>query len=204
MPVSAALLGALLAPPQATAADPLGFYVGAGVGQTHVVVDSVGNGHNAGYRFDRSDSGWKAIVGLRPLKLIGAELEYLDFGHPGATLADGAAIDATIRGSALFGLLYLPLPLPALGLYAKVGVAHLLTTVAARPVSGQLPVDVCFFDPTQPGCPAFGYRRSGSGAAWGAGAELKLRALSVRAEYERFDSGQGTPTLASLLLSWRF
>src|SRR5947208_16373081 len=81
----------------AHAADPLGFYVGAGIGHSQVrnevqfagasgapILRSLGLSGGA--------TGWKAILGMRPLSVIGAEAEYLDF----ASASGAASIPATV------------------------------------------------------------------------------------------------------------
>src|ERR1700679_2672179 len=60
--------------------NPLGFYVGAGVGESTVRSGKQGDG----LRGERNDSefAWKLIAGVRPIPFVGAEFEYTDFGHP--------------------------------------------------------------------------------------------------------------------------
>jgi hypothetical protein len=60
-------------------ADPIGLYIGAGVGEANVKIDQVG--------LNESHSGHKILVGLRPIAVVGGELEYVDLGHPNTTLA---------------------------------------------------------------------------------------------------------------------
>jgi hypothetical protein len=160
-------------------ADPLGLYIGAGVGEADVKVDQLG--------FNENHSGYKLLVGLRPIPVVGAELEYIDFGHPDTALAGGGSADAQVRGSALFGLLYLPLPLPLLDLYAKVGFSRLQTTASANIDFGQ-----------------FHFDRTDTRVAFGAGAQVKLSAFALRGEYERFSSENGDPSFWSLALTWSF
>ncbi len=106
----------------ARAADPFGFYLGAGGGHSEVRSDldfGVFGPPYAG-RFDvaRGATGWKAIAGLRPLSVIGAEAEYIDFGRisgSGGIPAIGGlgGLNATARVSATapaaFVMLYLPI-----------------------------------------------------------------------------------------------
>jgi hypothetical protein len=47
------------------AANPLGFYVGAGVGASHI--RSEGSFDDADYEYDEHDTRWKAIAGIRPI-----------------------------------------------------------------------------------------------------------------------------------------
>lgn len=180
-----AALSLLAVAAPAAHADPLGLYIGAGVGEANVKVDQLG--------FSESHSGYKLLVGLRPISLAGAELEYVDFGHPSTTIVPGATADATVRGSALFGLLYLPLPVPMLDLYAKAGFARLQTTASAT----------CEAQPVFQ-CGLFQFDRTDTRFALGAGAQIKMSAFALRGEYEQFSSEYGNPSFWSLALTWSF
>ncbi len=168
-------------------ADPLGLYVGAGVGESQVKLDSVG--------FNESHAGWKALVGLRPLPVFAAELEYIDFGHP--TQSFGPA-NAHVRGAALSALLYAPLPTSIVDLYAKGGFSRLQTTGSGTLVG----VGTCTVG--SPNCGLFSFDRTDTRFAFGAGAQVKLSSLAIRGEYQRFSSEVGNPTFWSVALTWSF
>lgn len=161
-------------------ADPLGLYIGAGVGEADVKLDQV--------NFSENHSGYKLLVGLRPIPVVGGELEYVDFGHPSTTLGSGASADAEVRGSALFGVLYLPLPVPTFDLYAKVGLARLQTTASAHAGNAEL----------------FRFDETNTRVAFGAGAQFKMAAFALRGEYEQFSSESGDPSFWSLAFTWSF
>ena len=128
-----------LASAAASADNLLGFYAGVGMGESTVRSDD-GYGHGYGgydyyhYYDDDHHFGWKAILGIRPIPFLGAELEYIDFGHPGS---DGYNYndyryygpDSHPRAIAAFGVGHIPLPLPFLDIYAKAGAARLHTDV---------------------------------------------------------------------------
>jgi opacity protein-like surface antigen len=182
---------ALMACPlsRALAENPLGLYVGGAVGQARIDV-------SAPYvsDFRENHSVYKVMVGLRPISLIGAELAYIDFGHPGRV--DGVfSTDVTMKGTAAFGMLFLPLP--AVDLYAKAGVARLESAISTAIVCR----------PSIP-CPAIAtpgpVNRTNVGVAAGAGAQLKLGSWAVRAEYERFNAAGGNPGLVSAGFTWSF
>ncbi len=112
--------GACAASAPACAENLLGFYVGGGLGESTVRSDtnypgSFGYGYDAFYSDPRHHFAWKAIAGIRPISIIGAELEYIDFGHPGG---DGGYYsynygpDSHPRAIAAFGVGHLPLPIP--------------------------------------------------------------------------------------------
>jgi hypothetical protein len=125
----------------AFAADPLSLYVGGGIGQSSVRDDRVAFTSPFVvpqiYDFDQHHTAWKVMLGVHPIPVLGAELEYLDFGDPSVNSTfKGFPLqaDAQVKGPALFAVGYLPLPLPLLDLYGKVGLAHLQTRVAASNV----------------------------------------------------------------------
>jgi opacity protein-like surface antigen len=188
------------------AADPLGLYIGAGAGHSQVRIDLdfgvFGTpGISGPLDVTPGATGWKLIAGIRPLSVIGAEVEYIDFGSAGATAGPaaqaayfGAATTSHPKSPALFAIGYLPIPLPYLDVFAKAGVARLKTDVQAQ--------FVCL--PSAGGCPPLPfippYSASGTDTrfAYGAGVQVKLSKLAVRAEYERISSAGGDLDLLSL------
>jgi hypothetical protein len=172
--------------------NPLGLYVGGGVGESHVRNDSLSG-------FVENHTGWKALVGIRPIPILGAEVEYTDFGHPGATnvtVAPGLAynVDASQKATSLFGLLYVPLPLPFLDLYGKAGVSRLRSNINAT----------CVTPATCGANPGYSTETTDSRAAYGLGAQVKVLSLGIRAEYERIQSSSGSPDLYSIIGTWTF
>ncbi len=182
----------------ADAADLLGLYVGGAIGESHVRFD--------GLDFQENYSAWKLLAGIRPLAWVGAEFDYMDFGRSSAsgqiTLpvvtspTPFAKATADAQATALYGLLYLPLPLPLLDIYGKAGVARLQSSVGA---TRTLPELFCQ-DPT---CR---FQRSVIDVhlAYGVGVQVKVTHFAVRAEYERISVSSGDPDLLSLGLSWSF
>ena len=76
---------------------------------------------------------WKVIAGIRPISIIGVELEYIDFGHPSNPYdpnnSNVTGCDSHPRAAVLFAVGYLPLPIPFIDIFAKAGVARLQTDV---------------------------------------------------------------------------
>ena len=128
---AAALALALALPSAAARADDLlGLYLGGGVGQSRVDA----NGAQFSYgSFRENHSAFKGLVGIRPIPLVGAEVEYIDFGHPRGTLG-GIPADVALKGAAAFGVGYVPLPIGAL--FVKAGLARLRSTVNGVEVVG--------------------------------------------------------------------
>jgi hypothetical protein len=188
----------------ARAADPLGFYVGGAIGQSHVRAQENAFGTPLG--FDEHHTAWKLLAGLRPISLVGAEVEYVDFGHPSALLGPQHSLsnfqaDAQARAVGLFGVAYSPIPLPLLDIYGKAGFARLQTRVNASVVctaGGDCPP--ARIGPGQP----FYLNRIDLRFAYGAGAQIKLAAFGIRAEYERISASGGDPDLLSLGITWSF
>lgn len=170
----------VLAAGPAQGIDLIGFYLGGSYGQGTVEVEAF----NA--EFSEDHAAWKVLAGVRPISLLGAELAYLDFGHPSGTAA-GFAADASLKGQSAFGMLYLPLPLPVLDVFVKAGVARLDASGTVSSSSGTLS-----FDETD------------TKFAAGAGAQLKFGSLAIRAEYERFETDNANPFLVLVGLTKTF
>jgi opacity protein-like surface antigen len=181
-----ALVLLLLQLPEARAADPLGLYLGGAFGQARVDA-SLPNAD----QFREDHSAFKIMAGLRPIPMLGAELEYVDFGHPGRFNGIGGS-DVSMKGAAAFGMFYLPVPL--VDIYAKGGLARLQSTANVNPCP------MCL-NPVA----AFPPRRS-TNTSWtgGAGVQFKLGSVAVRGEYERFNAAGGNPYLVSLGATWTF
>jgi hypothetical protein len=177
----------------AGAADLLGLYVGGAVGEADVKAQQSFN--TALYVFDVHHDAWKVMVGVRPISVVGAEIEYLDFGQPHQ--GNGAGITSVEdKAAALYGLLYLPLPVPYFDVFGKVGLARLQNDVTAH-----LPL---FCPAGFPSCGLFQLNRTDTQLAYGGGAQIKIQSLAVRVEYERIQASDGNPELFSLGLTWSF
>ncbi len=132
----------------------------------------------------------------------GAELEYIDFGNPGTGVTDtfsGALTQARAKAATLFGLGYLPLPVPFLDVYGKLGVARLqtgLTEISPLPFCpvGVTPCIQTISNQTE----------WGTHFAYGAGVQGKAGSFAVRAEYERISASGFNPDIFSLGATWTF
>ncbi len=193
---------ALGAAPVAGASDfnPLGFYVGAGAGRSTVRADA----SLAQTDVSENATGWKAILGVRPLHIVGAEFEYLDFGSHDYSAqfgSPGLGVSGTARSKAeaVFGTFYAPIPVPLLDVFGKLGVAHVQTDV-----DGVLRGVLCPISSVAPSCPTFASRYTTTGVALGAGAQVTLDGFAVRMEYERIEASRASPDLLSLGVTWTF
>jgi hypothetical protein len=197
-------LAALGASTCALADNPLGLYIGAGVGESQI-----GNNYNYydaygyGGGFHDHDAAWKVIAGLRPISLVGAEFEYIDFGNAGGN--DGYysgnydfGVSAHPKATVLYGLGYLPLPLPFLDVYGKLGVAHLQTNNSYFTNNCPLPdaASGCIVESR--------FDHQDTKFAYGAGVQAKFQDFAFRGEYERISSTYGDPNALMVSLTWTF
>lgn len=185
----------------AQAANPLGLYVGAGGGRADTRIEEPSyyvtcDGPPYYSCFRESNFGWTAFVGVQPIRYVGAELQYLDFGHASRSTG-GEWNSKSARALALFGTGTLPIPF--VDLYAKAGVGRLQTKTS-----------LLYEDPN--GCVTYGLcgwlgssnNKTAARFGWGLGMQFKLSSVSLRTEYVRFSTPDGDPDLASIALLWRF
>ncbi len=183
----------------ALAEDPAGFYLGAGVGYSTIRSDDPAYGF-PGY-FDDHQTAWKAIAGVRPLPFVGAEFEYIDFGQPSIDSyynADYYGLDSHPRAAALFGVGYLPLPIPFFDVFGKAGVARLQTDVNSA-VQNCSAAGICTEYVSIYRQDQTDYR-----FAYGVGVQSKAWGFAFRAEYERISSPYGDPDALSVSATYTF
>jgi opacity protein-like surface antigen len=193
-PASTAIIVALviagLPTGRALADDLLGLYVGGAAGQSQVEANAPSIGD-----FKKNHSAFKVIAGIRPISPIGAELSYIDFGHPSGSI-NTVSSNVSEKGADLFGVLYLPVPV--VDVFVKAGLARLQSTLSS--LRGG--VGTCAM--TDPNCALFRLDRTNTSFAAGAGVQVKLGSWAVRAEYEHFNAAGANPSLVSLGLTWTF
>jgi hypothetical protein len=193
-------LAACAASTAALAENPAGFYVGAGAGYSTIRSDDSAYGL-PGYYNDHQ-TAWKIMAGVRPISIVGAEFEYIDFGQPGSHYGyhsyDYYGFDSHPRATALFGVGYLPLPVPFFDVYGKAGVARLQMDVPTA-TSVVCPVSA-------PNCAPIFSRQSQTDNkfAYGVGVQSKFWGVSFRAEYERISSQFGDPDALTVGATWTF
>lgn len=196
----------------ALAANAFGFYLGAGAGESHLragteVIDPGPPEPYIGpaYTFDAHHSAWKVTTGIRPLSALGVELQYMDFGKASTGVVPtggGTLLSAEAEAVTMFGLGYLPLPLPFLDVYGKLGVARLRTSLKEiGPIAIICPIGAALM-PCQP--PTFNQVDWTTNLAYGAGVQGRIRNFAIRAEYERISGGERTPDMVSLGVTWTF
>lgn len=183
----------------AQATDLLGLYVGAGAVRSTVKVDNAQFGSpstTSPLGFSTDNTGWTGFVGVRPFSLLGFEAGYVDFGH-GSETVSGVAARADARGESVLALGYLPIPIPMTDLFVKAGVARV-----ERTLNGETSLSTFCL----PGCGAESvrYDETHTGVSWGLGGQVTVASWAVRAEYQRVQVPNGTPSVAEVSLIWRF
>jgi hypothetical protein len=192
--------------------NPLGFYVGGAVGRADVNETQFDRYGDLFRHVDGQPLGWNAVVGVRPIPVLGAEAEYIDFGNTrvgagppflvGGNTQQFLGGDAHDRAAGLFAIGYLPLPVPWVEPFAKLGWAQIwehdsYTGIYDNVIVNGAPLgQVSASQNTRP-----------SGAAYGAGIQFHFAQLGVRAEYQRISGdrsfgGWNNPQLLSIGLNW--
>ncbi|HTV76788.1 MAG TPA: hypothetical protein VMF03_00915 [Steroidobacteraceae bacterium] len=186
--------------------NPLGVYVGAGIGRATLndaQFDASGTFFD---HFDGQPLGWNAVVGIRPLPFVGAEAEYIDFGNAhrglGAPFGAGGYTQQFLGGevrdqaAAIFAVGYLPLPVPWVEPFGKLGFGQIWQHTSFGEI----------YDNQQ----VYGAENSHpSGTAYGGGLQFHFQQLAVRAQYERISGnrsfgGWDNPSLVSIGVNWTF
>jgi len=173
------------------ALDPLGFYVGAGAGESTVQSTSL-----LPVEVYEHPTGWKVFAGWRPIDMFGAEVEYINLGSKDSNYSATLGQHGSASAVAAFAVGYLPQPLPYLDFYGKVGIANLRTNISTTYTGG------C---PVGGGCPTGAAQdQTRANFAYAAGVQLKFGAPAVRLEYQGFTTSGGDQSLLSLDLAWNF
>jgi opacity protein-like surface antigen len=195
---AALLMGAVAA----RADDLLGLYVGGSVGVARVeaspgsLVNSNGESLNNAGDFAANHSAFKVMAGVRPISLVGGEMEYIDFGNPSGNLGSVPA-NVDLKGAAAFVVAYLPVPI--VDVTVKVGLARLQNTLAGTGEFSTGPFNDGYLS-TFP----FRLDRTNNNFAIGGGVQYTIGSIGMRAEYERFEAAGGSPSLLSVGVIWTF
>jgi opacity protein-like surface antigen len=158
----------------------------------------------------------KVVAGFRPVRIVGVEIQYIDFDDTGlgarGTLLRGGSrqggpavydqasfMKAGAEAWLLSALLFIPEQLPLVDVYGKVGVADLAESFTAIATTVEcVPLSQCtnriYSD----------VHESNVGPYIGIGARFELApAVAVRAEYEAIDRDVGDPAaMLSLGFAW--
>jgi len=175
------LLAVLALGPTAAWAENGLIYVGAGVAHNSVTDITDQYGYSLP---DLKNTSWKAYAGVRPLNWLAAELDYIDLGNASGTTPQGSY--AHISGASTYAgyaVGFLPIPLPAVDIFGKVGFS-----------SWRYDEQISF--PELTGHPD---TQKGTTFAWGIGAQAHISIAGLRLEYESFKVNGSTIVSASEL-----
>jgi len=227
--------GAALAQDADESRDWPRFHIGVAVGRSQLGPDmaSVGVPEQPwGNGSLDSERGTKVVVGFRPHRFVGVELQSVDFGggavaaHSGRQLSGGQVtywqlnsyMEATSDAEMLSAVLFFPEPSAWLDVYAKVGVAHLHESFRAYATDylspGCEPRPSTTGPPYPPFCSFYTDKDRSDATLYvdqsesmpyaGIGVRFKVvRRMAVRVEYETIDREIGdNTTLLSLGFAW--
>lgn len=190
-----------------TPGNPLGAYIGAGLGISNIRQDSMAD--TDGFGMARSTVGWDAFLGVRPLPYLGAEIGYLDFGSAhqyeytpeAGPSGDESRLHESADAPVAFAVGYIPLQ-PWWNLYLKAGGARLHKSWDFEtPLGCDLGI-----------CSPFPGSSSGTTSEWdfayGVGTQVNFGPVAWRLEYVRVNAtgngSGGDPDLLSAGVSWTF
>lgn len=173
----------------AARADTGLFYLGAGV--TRGTLTASNDGFAAYGEPDLSNTSWTAFAGVRPLKWVAAEADYIDLGSGSSSTFGNEYTNVTRADSsawAAYAVGFLPVPLPVVDVYGKVGLARWkLTSTLFQ-----------FFNNPPPSSLITPRSFNGTDFAWGVGVQAHIKMFGARLEYEGFDVAKNTATIAAL------
>jgi len=147
------------------------WYVGAGIvsnSTTGMTLEGLGS------LPDITGPSWKAYAGVRPLKWLAGELDYIDLGSGQSSIETSGFVYANSDGKAVaaYAVGFLPIPLPVLDVFGKMGVAR--SQLNGSTIIG-------FHGPT------WGSSSINSTEfAWGIGVQGHINLFGARLEYEQF------------------
>jgi Outer membrane protein beta-barrel domain len=147
------------------------FYIGAGLTNDNLRDISATNSN-------LNSTDWKIWAGVRPISLFAVEADYMDLGSQ-----DVASTHLAYKAFAGYAVGYLPIPLPYLDVFGKVGLARWTQ-------SGSSGV---------PGGGFLSLSDNGTEFAWGVGGQVHVGNFGGRLEFENFSiRNTGGANLVSL------
>jgi hypothetical protein len=158
------LVTLLVLGPVVAQADNGMLYLGAGLSNDNLRDISLTNSN-------LNSTDFKVWAGVRPMSVFAVEADYIDLGSQTVNTPTSGA-DLHYKAYAGYAVGYLPLPLPWVDVFGKVGLAYWTLTGS----SGCLG-DLCFTSRLSD---------NGSQFAWGAGGQVHFGNFGARLEYESF------------------
>ncbi len=120
-----------------------------------------------------SSTNWKVWAGVRPISLFAVEADYMDLGSQNiTTIIAGGATNTHLDYKAFAGYAvgYVPIPVPYLDVFGKVGLARWTQSGSTAGGPGGL----------------LSLSDNGTQFAWGIGGQLRFGNVGARLEYENF------------------
>jgi len=124
-----------------------------------------------------NSTNWKVWAGFRPISLFAVEADYMDLGSQNVTsnfVSGGTTTHVNYKAFAGYAVGYVPIPLPYLDVFGKVGLARWSSsggsTVTAEAGPSQF----------------FSLSDNGTQFAWGVGTQVHVGNLGARLEFENF------------------
>lgn len=156
------------------------FYLGAGITRNSIKdVASINSDLNA--------TSWKALAGVRPINLLAVEADYIDLGSQTTTYVD-VSTHLEYKAFGAFAVGFVPLPVPFLDVFGKVGLARWNSSGSSNGPPSNL----------------FSLSDNGTEFAWGVGAQVHAGKIGARLEYESFNihntDGANVVSLEAILL----
>jgi hypothetical protein len=176
----------------AAQADSGLFYLGAGV--THSSLTASNGGYIAYGTPDLKNDEWTAFAGVRPLKWLAVEADYIDLGSGNSAVNIGTSSSnythADSSAWAAYAVGFLPAT-PVVEFYGKVGVARWKLTSTF--------IQDYYFNNSQVSTPR---SYSGTDFAVGVGVQAHVKMFGVRLEWEEFDVDGNPASVGSLSVFW--
>jgi opacity protein-like surface antigen len=182
----------------ATQASSGMFYFGAGITSSHV--NTVEQQGFASVFPDLNSTSWQVFAGFRPINRFAFEADYVDLGSQSNTLISaqscvsggvcGLTRASDAKAFAGYAVGFLPIPLPGLDVYGKVGLARYQLNDTVNYGYG-------------PGVPNYSASYGGNSTVltWGAGVQAHVGMIGGRLEYEGFNTAASSVFSLSVYLN---
>lgn len=112
-----------------------------------------------------SSTNWKVWAGVRPISLFAVEADYMDLGSQNV-----GTTHLSYKSFAGYAVGYVPIPVPYLDVFGKVGLARWTQSGGTAATPGGF----------------FSLSDNGTQFAWGVGGQLRFGNVGARLEYENF------------------
>jgi hypothetical protein len=119
---------------------------------------------------DLSSTNWKVWAGFRPISLFAVEADYIDLGSQNVSSIVAGSTHLSYKAFTGYAVGYVPIPVPYLDVFGKVGLARWTSSGSVSPTPAQI----------------LSLSDNGTEFAWGVGGQVHFGNLGARLEYENF------------------